>query len=128
MWLRDIDRRLDSIGLNLPERESRRPHLAMSRVDAVLTLNPGFAQARLVRGKVLEQLHRYRDSDVEFVEAGKLFGERKSLPSVRAHALALAGENDKALKIVRDLESASNQRVRFGHPHSPGVLRAPPTG
>jgi tetratricopeptide (TPR) repeat protein len=93
---------------------SRRPDLAMSRVDAVLTLNPGFAQARLVKGKVLEQLHRYREADAEFVEAGRLFGEPKSLLSVRAHALALAGENDQSLKIVSGLESASNQRYISG--------------
>jgi TolB-like protein/Tfp pilus assembly protein PilF len=93
---------------------ARKPDLALSRVDAVLTLNPGFAQARLVRGKVLEQLRRYREADAEFVEAGKLFGEPKSLLSIRAHGLALAGEDDKALKIVRDLESASNQRYISG--------------
>jgi TolB-like protein/DNA-binding winged helix-turn-helix (wHTH) protein/Tfp pilus assembly protein PilF len=93
---------------------SRRPNLAMSRVDAVLTLNPGFAQAHLVKGKVLEQLHRYREAEAEFVVAGRLFGEPKSLLSIRAHALALAGENDKALKIVKDLEAASNQRYVSG--------------
>ncbi len=93
---------------------SRSPGLAMSRVDAVLTLNPGFAQAHLVKGKVLEQLHHYREAEAEFVEAGRLFGEFENLLSVRAHALALAGENDKSLKIVRDLESASNQRYVSG--------------
>jgi TolB-like protein/DNA-binding winged helix-turn-helix (wHTH) protein/Tfp pilus assembly protein PilF len=93
---------------------SRKPRLAMSRVDAVLTLNPGFAQAHLVKGKVFEQLHRYSEADAEFVESGKLFGEPKNLLSIRAHALALAGENDKALKIVRDLEAASNQRYVSG--------------
>jgi tetratricopeptide (TPR) repeat protein len=86
----------------------------MSRVDAVLTLNPGFAQAHLAKGKVLEQLHRYREAEAEFVEAGRFFGESKNLPSVRAHALALAGENDKSLKIVRELESVSNQRYVSG--------------
>jgi adenylate cyclase len=93
---------------------SRRPGLAMSRVDAVLTLNPGFAQAHLVKGKVLEQLHHYREAEAEFAEAGKLFGEPGNLLSIRAHALALAGENDKSLKIVSGLESASNQRYVSG--------------
>jgi TolB-like protein/DNA-binding winged helix-turn-helix (wHTH) protein len=93
---------------------SRRPGLAMSRVDAVLTLNPGFAQAHLVKGKVLEQLHRYREAEAEFVEAGRLFGEPGNMLSIRAHALALAGENDKSLKIVRDLQSASHQRYVSG--------------
>lgn len=93
---------------------SRRPSLAMSRVDAVLNLNPAFAQAHLVKGKVFLQLHRYREADAEFVEAGKLFGEPKSLLSIRAHAMALAGESDKSLKIVRDLEAASNQRYVSG--------------
>ena len=93
---------------------SRRPGLAMSRVDAVLALNPGFAQAHLVKGKVLEQLHRYREAEAEFVEAGRLFGEPGNLLSIRAHALALAGENDKSLKIVRELESAADQRYVSG--------------
>jgi len=92
---------------------ARRPDLAMSRVDAVLTVNPGFAQARLVRGKVLEQLHRYREAD-RICGSRRLFGEPKSLLSIRAHALALAGENDQSLKIVRDLEAVSNQRYVSG--------------
>ena len=93
---------------------SRRPDLAMSRVDAVLTLNPGFAQAHLVRGKVLEQLHRYGEAEDEFTEAGKLFGEPANLLSMRAHALALAGENEKSLKIARELETVSAQKYVSG--------------
>jgi tetratricopeptide (TPR) repeat protein len=93
---------------------SRKPDLAMSRVDAVLTLNPGFAQAHLVKGKVLEQLHRYREAEGEFLEAGGLFAEPKNLLFMRAYALALAGENDKSLRIVRELEADSNQRYVSG--------------
>ncbi|MFL6302353.1 MAG: winged helix-turn-helix domain-containing tetratricopeptide repeat protein [Candidatus Sulfotelmatobacter sp.] len=93
---------------------SRRPDLAMARVDAVLALNPGFAQAHLVRGKVLEQLHRYGEAEEEFIEAGKLFGEPGSLLSMRAHALALAGENEKSLKIARELEAVSAQKYVSG--------------
>lgn len=93
---------------------ARKPDLAMSRVDAILTLNPGFAQAHLIKGKVLEQFHHYNEAEVEFAEAGRLFGEPKSLLFMQAHALALAGENEKSLKIVRDLEAVSNQRYVSG--------------
>jgi TolB-like protein/DNA-binding winged helix-turn-helix (wHTH) protein/Tfp pilus assembly protein PilF len=93
---------------------ARKPSLAMSRIDAVLALNPGFAQAHLVKGKVLEHFHRYREAEAEFLEAGRLFGKPKGLLSIRAHALALAGENDQSLKIVRDLEAASNQKYVSG--------------
>jgi tetratricopeptide (TPR) repeat protein len=93
---------------------SRKPDLAMSRIEAVLILNPGFAQAHLVKGKVLEQLHRYRDADAEFTEAGRLFGKPANLLSMRAHALALAGENDKSLKIGKTLEAMSAQKYVSG--------------
>ncbi len=93
---------------------SRKPQLAMSRIEAVLVLNPGFAQAHLVKGKVLEQLHRYRDADAEFTEAGRLFGQPANLLSMRAHALALAGENDNSLKIAKELEAISAQRYVSG--------------
>jgi TolB-like protein/DNA-binding winged helix-turn-helix (wHTH) protein/Tfp pilus assembly protein PilF len=93
---------------------SRRPDVAMSRVEEVLTLNPGFAQAHLIKGKLLEQLHRYRDAEAEFAEAGRLFGEPANLLSMRAHALALAGESDKSLKIARELETLSTQKYVSG--------------
>jgi TolB-like protein/DNA-binding winged helix-turn-helix (wHTH) protein/Tfp pilus assembly protein PilF len=93
---------------------SRRPDLAMSRVEEVLTLNPGFAQAHLIKGKVLEQLRRYHEAEAEFAEAGRLFGKPANLLPMRAHALALAGENDKSLQIARDLEGLSTQRYVSG--------------
>jgi TolB-like protein/Tfp pilus assembly protein PilF len=93
---------------------SRRPDLAMSRIEAVLILNPGFAQAHLVKGKVLEELHRYREAEAEFAEAGRLFGKPANLLSMRAHALALAGENNKSLAIARGLESVSPQKYVSG--------------
>jgi tetratricopeptide (TPR) repeat protein len=86
----------------------------MSRIEAVLVLNPGFAQAHLVKGKVLEELHRYRDAEDEFAEAGRLFGQPANLLSMRAHALALAGENNKSLKIARELEAVSTEKYVSG--------------
>jgi TolB-like protein/Tfp pilus assembly protein PilF len=93
---------------------SRKPELAMSRVEAVLTLNPGFAQAHLTKGKVLEQLHRYREAEAEFAEAEKLFGQPANLLSMRAHAMALAGDADTSLRIARELEAKSRQKYVSG--------------
>ena len=88
---------------------SRKPELALSRVEAVLILNPGFAQAHLIKGKVLEQLHRYREAEAEFREAGSLFARPANLLPLRAHAMALAGDTDASLKIARELEASSTK-------------------
>jgi TolB-like protein/DNA-binding winged helix-turn-helix (wHTH) protein/Tfp pilus assembly protein PilF len=92
----------------------RKPDQAMTRINEVLALNPGFAQAHLVKGKILEELHRYHEAEGEFVESGRLFGEGNSLDAVQAHALALAGDREQALKIAQDLETASEQRYISG--------------
>jgi TolB-like protein/Tfp pilus assembly protein PilF len=92
----------------------REPDQAITRINEVLTLNPDFAQAHLVKGKILEELHRYREAEEEFMESGRLFGGGSRLDAVRGHALALAGEREQALKIAQDLEAASEQRYTSG--------------
>jgi tetratricopeptide (TPR) repeat protein len=106
---------------------ARKPDLALSRVDAVLTLNPGFAQAHLVKGKVLEQLHHYREAEAEFVEAGKLFGEPQNLLSMRA----CAGARRRERQVVEDRERYGvgfQSKIRFRCPYRPGLLCAPQNG
>jgi TolB-like protein/DNA-binding winged helix-turn-helix (wHTH) protein/Tfp pilus assembly protein PilF len=92
----------------------REPEQAMTRINEVLALNPDFAQAHMVRGKTLEELHRYHEAEDEFVESGRLFGGGSSLDAARGHVLALAGEREQALKIAQDLEAASEQRYISG--------------
>jgi TolB-like protein/DNA-binding winged helix-turn-helix (wHTH) protein/Flp pilus assembly protein TadD len=92
----------------------RKPDDAMTRINQVLALNPDFAQAHMVKGKILEELHRYHEAEDEFVESARLFGGGSSLDAVRGHVLALAGEREQSLKIAQDLEAASEQRYISG--------------
>jgi TolB-like protein/DNA-binding winged helix-turn-helix (wHTH) protein/Flp pilus assembly protein TadD len=92
----------------------RMPDQAMTRINEVLALNPGFAQAHMVKGKILEELHRYHEAEEEFVESGRLFGGGNSADAVQGHALALAGDREQALKIAQDLEAASEQHYISG--------------
>jgi TolB-like protein/DNA-binding winged helix-turn-helix (wHTH) protein/Tfp pilus assembly protein PilF len=92
----------------------RMPDQAMTRINEVLALNPGFAQAHMVKGKILEELHRYHEAEEEFVESGRLFGGGNSADAVQGHALALAGDREQALKIAQDLEATSEQRYISG--------------
>ncbi len=92
----------------------RKPDQAMIRINEVLALNPDFAQAHMVKGKILEELHRYHEAEDEFVESARLFGGGSSLDAVRGHAIALAGEREQSLKIAQDLEAASEQRYISG--------------
>ena len=93
---------------------SREFDLGMSRINIVLALNPGFAQAHMVKGKLLEQLHRYREAEAEFTEAGRLFGMPANVLDVRANALAKAGDTDQALRIAKELETMSAQEYVSG--------------
>jgi TolB-like protein/DNA-binding winged helix-turn-helix (wHTH) protein/Tfp pilus assembly protein PilF len=92
----------------------RKPDEAMTRINQVLAFNPDFAQAHMVKGKILEELHRYQKAEDEFVESARLFGRGSSVDAVRGHVLALAGEREQSLKIAQDLEAASEQRYISG--------------
>jgi TolB-like protein/DNA-binding winged helix-turn-helix (wHTH) protein/Tfp pilus assembly protein PilF len=92
----------------------RKPDAAMTRINEVLALNPDFAQAHVVKGKILEELHRYPEAEREFEEADRAFGRGSSLDFMRGHSLALAGEREKALKIAQDIEAASEQQYVSG--------------
>src|SRR5581483_5367905 len=82
--------------------------------NEVLALNPDFAQAHVVKGKILEELHRYPEAEKEFEEANRAFGRGSSLDFLRGHALALSGEREGALKIAQDIEVASEQQYISG--------------
>ena len=83
---------------------ARNPDEALSRVNGVLALNHDFAEAHLMKGKILELLHRYTEAIDEFQRARLLFGGEYSVDSLRAHALALSGHREEALALVHELE------------------------
>jgi TolB-like protein/DNA-binding winged helix-turn-helix (wHTH) protein/Tfp pilus assembly protein PilF len=87
---------------------------AMKRIDDVLALNPNFAQAHVVKGKILEQGGRYAEAEEEFTVADRLFGGHSWSEVGLAHAAALAGKRDEATRIVQQLEEASAQRYITG--------------
>ena len=93
---------------------ARNPNEARTRVGAVLALNPNFAEAHLVKGKILEQLHQYKDAEAEFQTAKSLFGGGANIDALRAHAMALGGERAEALKAVQRLESEPLQAYVSG--------------
>jgi TolB-like protein/DNA-binding winged helix-turn-helix (wHTH) protein/Flp pilus assembly protein TadD len=93
---------------------ARNPNEARTRVEAVLALNPNFAEAHLVKGKILEQLHQYKDAEAEFQTAKGLFGGGANIDALQAHAMALGGERAEALKAVQRLESEPLQAYVSG--------------
>jgi TolB-like protein/DNA-binding winged helix-turn-helix (wHTH) protein/Flp pilus assembly protein TadD len=78
---------------------------ASKRIDAVLAANPDFAEAYLVKGKILEQQGHYARAVEEFQEAHMLFRTDAISEAFRGHALAMSGASDEALTIARKLEA-----------------------
>jgi TolB-like protein/DNA-binding winged helix-turn-helix (wHTH) protein/Flp pilus assembly protein TadD len=78
---------------------------AAKRIDAVLATNPDFAEAHLVKGKILEQQRLYEQALAEFKEALMLFRVGSTVEALRGHALALGGASEQALSIARQLGS-----------------------
>jgi tetratricopeptide (TPR) repeat protein len=92
----------------------RQPKEAMTHINEVLALNPDFAQAHVVKGKILEALHRYPEAEKEFMESARLFGGGSALDALRGHALALTGQREQALNVAQQLEAASEQQYISG--------------
>jgi TolB-like protein/DNA-binding winged helix-turn-helix (wHTH) protein/Tfp pilus assembly protein PilF len=86
---------------------ARKQNEALKRVDAVLSTDPYFAEAHLVKGKIYEQQGSYELALAEFKIALALFGGGPNVEALRGHALALAGASEQALDIARQLEAAS---------------------
>ncbi len=88
---------------------ARKPSQAEERVQEVLALNPDFAEAHLVLGKIREQQGQYEQALAEFKIAHGLFGGGANVEALRGHALALAGAREQALEIAKELEAESTR-------------------
>lgn len=84
---------------------ARNPQEAVGRIDAVLEANPDFAEAHLVKGKILEQLGHYEQALAEFKDALMLFRVSSTVEALRGHALALGGASEQALSTAHQLEA-----------------------
>jgi TolB-like protein/DNA-binding winged helix-turn-helix (wHTH) protein/Tfp pilus assembly protein PilF len=93
---------------------SRKPDEAMKRIGDVLLLNPHFAEAHLVKGKILEMMRQYGPAASEIDIADKLFGGNASIDAQRGHLLALAGDKDAALRIATKLEREAGEKFVSG--------------
>jgi tetratricopeptide (TPR) repeat protein len=93
---------------------ARKPGEAMARVDQVLLLNPTFAEAHLVKGKIYEQQGHYEQALAEFRTALLFFGAGANVEALRGHALALAGASEQAQEIARQLEATSTHNYVSG--------------
>ena len=86
---------------------ARKPGEARVRIEEVLALNPDFAEAHLVNGKIYEQQGHYEQALQEFKRALTLFGGGPNVVALQGHALALAGASQPAMDIARQLEDTS---------------------
>lgn len=93
---------------------ARKPDTAMARVQDVLLLNPDFAEAHLIKGKIYEQQAQYERALVEFKTALQLFGGGANVEALRGHALALGGAKVQALEIAKQLENDSTHTYESG--------------
>lgn len=88
---------------------ARRPIDASQRIEATLNANPNFAEAHLVKGKILIQQNRYKEGMEEFRTASKLFNGTPNLDFLQGYVLARQGMKGAALEIARELEARSKQ-------------------
>jgi tetratricopeptide (TPR) repeat protein len=93
---------------------ARKPGEAMARIEGVLSVDPYFAEAHLVKGKIYEQEGQYEQALAEFKIALGLFGGGANVQALQGHALALAGASEQAQEIVRQLEAKSTHSYVSG--------------
>ena len=90
------------------------PDRAMFFLRRVLELDPNFAEAHLVLGKVYEEKHELAQATAEFNSADRLFNDAPNLRALQGHVLALSGKRAEALDIARKLEEDSKARYVSG--------------
>jgi TolB-like protein/Flp pilus assembly protein TadD len=93
---------------------ARDPDGALLHLRRTLELDPNFAEAHLVLGKVYEQKHDFEQATNEFDTANRLFGDAPNIWALQGSARAGAGKRSEALAIARKLEDASQKRYVSG--------------
>jgi eukaryotic-like serine/threonine-protein kinase len=100
---------------------ARRYEEAMEQQRKTLDLDPAFAPAHRSMGGALEQLGRY-DEAIEEYRKGAALSHDLSASSLLAHAYAVSGRRDEALRLLRELEEAA--RDRYVSPYSLAAVHA----
>lgn len=75
-----------------------------------LEVEPNFAMAHFFLGQTHSQKKMFNEALSEFEEASKLFGASTNMQATFGTASALAGNKDKALEILKDLEKESKEK------------------
>jgi serine/threonine-protein kinase len=93
---------------------AREPERALVQIHRTLELDPNFAEAHLVLGKIYEQKHQLKDAIAELEIGNKLFARSPNILALKAHALALFGDFGAAKEIANSLEAMSKKRYVSG--------------
>ena len=83
---------------------------ALEQCDHTIALNPHFSPAYLTLGIVQEQRKEYDEAAAAFERAVHLSPRSHRMSAALARTLALSGQRQKALKIVKSLETLSKTR------------------
>ena len=89
---------------------ARKPAEAQAMVLKALDLDPNFAEAHLVLGKIYEEKGHFKEANAEFQRAAQTFGKSPNIQALEAHALALAADRARARATVESLEDESKHR------------------
>ena len=100
---------------------ARRYEQAESELKSLITEQPRFQMAHAYLGLVYEQTGRSREAVGEFRTATGLDESTEALAQL-GHALAIAGESEEAIRVLRELERMSASR--YVNPFSVGLIHA----
>ena len=89
---------------------ARQPDRALLILQQALELDPNFAQIHAVLGKVYEQKQNYEQALVEFKRADELLAGSPTTLAFQAHALALAGKREEAIRVTNKLEEVAKRK------------------
>ena len=78
---------------------------SIEQSNKILALDPNFAVAHYELAQALEQKHRHAEAITHFQRAIELGGHSAVFDSNLAYAYAAAGNKEKAVQIVKDLEA-----------------------
>lgn len=87
---------------------------ALLRTQKVLDLDPNFTQAHLVLGKVYEQAGRYKEALSEYRLCDGALAAEPEIAFFQAHALALLGRKQEALRLAQTAQASQTARPISG--------------